>query len=337
MKQLHFFPVYFIFIFLISCKNDQKVDVSHIEIPVEFHGFYKDFSEIDPQNVKRDMSILQDKYPHFTSFYLKELLPWKVDLESPNYAHDISVFLTHKDYSNLLDTVNLFFPNTEKVNKDLLSAFKHIYYYDTSFYIPEHVYYFVSALNFYTAVIIDDQNFGIGLDMFLGEDYPHYSAVGIPEFGRLRFTPENIPVWASQIIYADKYPFETDNQNLLELIIQKGKEYYFLEKVLPDIPTHVIFGYSEEQMNIAEEQEAFIYNYFIQNELLHEKSLQKIIRYVLEGHNTPGFPPELPGNIGSFLGWKIIRQYVEENKLGLKEVLEEKDAQQILSRARYKP
>lgn len=120
-------------------------------------------------------------------------------------------------------------------------------------------------------------------------------------------------------------------------MVEKGKEQYFLEKVLPDLADSIKFGYTSEQMQWAAANEAFIYNFFLQNNLLYEKNQQKIMRYVMEGPNTPGFPENSPGNLGTFIGWKIVQSYVKNARQPLKEVLQTTDAQRILNLANYKP
>lgn len=320
-----------------SCSTNDKADTSKIQIDTEFHSFYKDFSELDTLHTAQSLETLKSKYPHFLNFYLDTLVGLNVHGDYANHITEINYFLNYKDFRGLFDTVNIVFPNTKKIDESLIDAFQHIQFYDSTFYIPKHVYYFVSTLNGFTSVIQNEENLGIGLDMFLGESYWGYQAIRVPDYALIKLTPESIPIWVSQSIYQDKYPFYPNDQSLLELMIEKGKEIYYLEKVLPKTSLNLILGYSNEQFNWAEKNEKLIYNTFLQNDLLYEKNQQKIMRYIVEGPNTSGFPAEGPGNLGTFIGWKIIKTYANTNKLSLKEVLNQNNAQEILNKAKYKP
>ena len=49
-------------------------------------------------------------------------------------------------------------------------------------------------------------------------------------------------------------------------------------------------------------------------------------------------PPESPGNTGSWLGWKIVQKFMQENPTyTLKSLMQETDAQKILTLSKYKP
>lgn len=121
------------------------------------------------------------------------------------------------------------------------------------------------------------------------------------------------------------------------MMIERGKEIYFLEKTLPFVADSLYFGFTDAQLKWCNENEAKIYGYFQQHELLFEKQLQKVLRYVTDGPFATGMPPESPGNVGTFIGYKIVKNFAENNNVTLNEVLLTKDAQYILSKAKYKP
>jgi hypothetical protein len=65
---------------------------------------------------------------------------------------------------------------------------------------------------------------------------------------------------------------------------------------------------------------------------------QKILRYVNEGPNSAGLP-ESPGNVGTWLGWQIVKAYAAQNpKMTLEQIINDKqEAQQFLLLSKYKP
>lgn len=313
-------------------------DQNHTNIALRYQSFpfYKDYIALDTQHIGESLTKLEKKYPHFLNFYLDTVMSLNMHGQFSDTNKVFNSLLTFKDYRHLFDTVLQVFPNTKEQDQAIITAFKNLKYNDSSFRIPTKVYYFISYLN-NSAFTYSDTVLGVGLDMFLGRNFKPYESVGIPAYATIRFTKENIPVWACRVVYENRFPFNPDNKNLLDLMVEKGKEIYFLKKCLPEIPEHLLLGFTEEQMKWCNENEALIYNFFIQHKLLYETRLQEIMRYVLDGPNTPGFAPESPGNLGTFIGWKIITDYAKNEKADLETVLKQQDPQLILREANYKP
>lgn len=326
-------------LFLYSCGNDSvdAPNVTTVKVPYQSFPFYKDFSALNVKDVTGSLTKLKAKYPGFLDFYLDTLAGFAFHRQYNDTNQLLNGFFTHKDYLGLMDTVNKAFPDTKNLDEQLKSSLQYIKYYDSTFELPQQVYYFVSGLNGYNVVYQNEKNIGIGLDFFLGRKFAPYASVGVPDYATIRNTPENIPVWVGNMLYEDKYPFVYEERNLLDMMIQKGKELYFLEKITPYLNDSTRLGYTAAQMKWSMEHEPMIYNFLIQNKLLFENDLQKIMRFVTDGPNTAGMPPESPGNIGSFIGWKIVVKYMENTKISLHQLLEMKDAQKILEGAKYKP
>lgn len=323
-----------------SCENSQKkVDLSNVQIEVKALDFYKDFAKIDSQNIAKGLNTLKAKYPQFLDFYLDTLLPFgplNGNYSQPLAQERIGQIFTFPDYKKLNDTVLIAFPQTDKITVELVETFKNIKYHLPNAVLPNEIIYFTSCLNQWTAITHETQ-LGIGLDMFLGKDFPPYRSIDIPDYALLRHTSEQIPVWAARAIYFNNFNAEQYDKSLLELMIQNGKEWYFLKKVLPDMPKEKLFGYTKEQMDWAEKNQTLIYNFFLRDNMLYDKSQQKIMRYVTQGPNSAGFPSEAPGNIGSYLGYKIVESYAKNDNKNLQELLKEKDAMSIFRKANYKP
>ncbi len=59
--------------------------------------------------------------------------------------------------------------------------------------------------------------------------------------------------------------------------------------------------------------------------------------YLGEAPFTQGFPETSPGNIGQWVGWRIVQKFASENsKLTLQQVLET-PAKQVFEGSKYKP
>ena len=61
-------------------------------------------------------------------------------------------------------------------------------------------------------------------------------------------------------------------------------------------------------------------------------------KYTNDGPTISAFPKESPGNIGKYIGWKIVSSYLKKHpKLELKQLMEEKDMMKIYQESGYKP
>ncbi|MNL31268.1 hypothetical protein D3C87_1530460 [compost metagenome] len=124
-------------------------------------------------------------------------------------------------------------------------------------------------------------------------------------------------------------------------MIYNGKILYFMDQVLADeTPDSVKIGYTAKQLEWCKTFEGDIWGYYLQNNLLFETDYQKIQVFLSEGPFTPGLGEknESAPKLGIWVGWQIVRKYMQENKqVTLQQLMAEKDAQKILQGAKYKP
>ena len=255
---------------------------------------------------------------------------------NPGIEHGLKTFLAYKDYRGVFDSVNVHFPDTKEIEKQLSKGFQYLKYYYPNYHEPK-IIYIVSGLNNWGAFTFDDNTLAIGLDMFLGKNYPFYKSVGLPDYLDPYFSPDYIPVAAFSAIYNEMQPFDKDKP-LLDMMIQKGKMQYFLSKVVPFVADTTRFGYSENQLKWCEASEGEIYNFFIKENLLYESSQQRVLRYVTDGPNSTGMPDQSPGNIGMWIGYRIVLSYMKQYpSTTMEQLFNNTDAQKLLEQAKYKP
>jgi hypothetical protein len=61
-------------------------------------------------------------------------------------------------------------------------------------------------------------------------------------------------------------------------------------------------------------------------------------KFVNDGPTTNGFPKESPGNIGQFIGWQIVKSFMNTHPdSSLHYLMNEKDLIRIFNDAKYKP
>lgn len=332
------------------CNNtgENKPDVSHIKVSLPTSRFDIDLYAIDTNHIGDGLQKLKAKYPDFLDYFLDTLMAYNI---RGNYSDTVAgireglkPFLVFKDFADLEDSIKQHYPDTRKTDEELTEAYKNMKYYFPSYPIPKVVYLNL-GLSRWPAFPLDSSTLCIALDMFLGDHFPHYKSVGLPDYLMVHRRQSYIPVSAFTALYRGLHPFSIDDRTLLDLIIQRGKEQYFLHKIFPDKPDSVVFGYTQRQVDWCNKNEALIYNFFIHQNLLYNKEAHSITPYITEGPfatglESPAAPVKnTPGNVGTWLGYKIVSSYMANHPTTtLPQLLAfQTDAARFLDEAKYKP
>lgn len=324
---------------LMACQAKKKIpDVSHIPISVSIERFDQQLFRIDTNNVMSGLKLLAASYPDFMPVYLREIMNFG-PLTDSNRLMEVQMrgFLTNKDFRALQDSVEAHFANIKPVEESLTQAFRLARYYMPAFEAPR-VVSFISAIGNYGAVTIDS-TLGIGLDMYMGPDFPIYRMVpDYPDYVIRRFTPAYIGTNVMKVLHQNYFPLRGEGSKLIEQMLDLGRQQYFLEMVLPETPEEVRLGYTKAQLAFCNENEQMIWQFFVQHKLLYTNDWQDIIRYLGEGPSTQGMPAEAPGQIGAFTGYRIVQAYMQKHpEVTLEKLLNMRDVMGIFNEARYRP
>jgi hypothetical protein len=319
------------------CDNNKSPDVSTINVDLHAVRYDTLLYAIDTNNVKEGLLALSAAHPLFTEVFTQDLTGWGIVNDTSTIVFNSARhYLTYKDYVNLQKTVLQKFPDTKKQDAELKKMFQYIKYYLPQYKIPK-LYYFNSGLNIYSAITFDTL-IGVGLDMYLGADFEFYPSVQLPKYQIARCTPEYIAPNVASNVYRLLFPFDNTGKNMLQSMIARGKEMYFLDQVLSQTEDSLKIGYTAAQLKWCEDNEKMIWNYFAQNNLLYSTEMRKYLAFVADGPSSQGFPSECPGNIGTFIGWQIVKDYCKKNPpKSLEKFLMEPIAEQdILTISGYK-
>ena len=107
---------------------------------------------------------------------------------------------------------------------------------------------------------------------------------------------------------------------------------------MPDMEDTLKIGFTKKQVDWCEKHEKDIWGLLIKNKFLYSTELDVISKFTGEGPFTTGLAKESPARTGVWIGWRIVRNYMNKNsKITLEELMNENDAQKILSTSKYKP
>lgn len=320
-------------VFIISCDpRTEKTDVSDIKINTPVARFEKDLFEVENET---DLKKLKEKYPVFSELFFRNIIGVG-NTDEATMIHYLRDFQQDTYIREVMEKCQEVYPDLNETEKEFNKAFKYYHHHFPGAIIPRLIS-FMSGFSY--TIIVDDSLLAFSLDMYLGSDCEFYPRLGIPQYKFLQMDRDHIVSDGMKAWISTEYEPETKNNDLLEVMVYNGKLLYALDLLLPGTPDHIKANYTEEQIRWCRENEAEIWFHFIDRELLYEQDNNVFIKYMSEGPFTPGFPEGSPGQIGKWVGWQIVRKYMETNSsVTLKQLFEEQvSASDILNQSNYKP
>jgi len=333
MKKL--FP-FLCIVLLLACKSKKHhPDVSSIKIDLKVERFEKDFFAVDINHVEAALDELNVKYPSFINDYLYNILGALPQRDSVLKY----VKLFKKDYQYIDDAAQQRFPSFDPYQKEIERGFQFVKYYFPNYRLPTTLITFVGPLEG-TANALTSSGMAIGLQSYLGKNYPAYQTEYIsevyPAYKSRKFEPPYIAVNCIKNIIEDIYPSKAGGRPLIEQMVEAGKRLYLLDAFLPETADSLKTGYTQQQLEDCYKNEKNIWSYFIENNLIYETEPNLIGAYINDGPNTPELGAGSPGFIGQFVGWQIVKKWMErDTKISLDELMK-KNAKELFEEAKYK-
>lgn len=226
------------------------------------------------------------------------------------------------------------FGDMENIRQDFETAFKYIKYYYPNFK-PPVIYTMITG--FGQDLYVSDDMIVIGLDFFAGPQAT-FRPLEVPDYIKRRYTPKHVVPSVILLLSQRFNESDPESKTMLADLIYYGKSYYFTDFVLPNTPDSLIIGYTAEEMAGTEVNKAVIWSHFLKNELLYETSHVVKKKYLDERPVTFEIGNKAPGRIGTWLGWQIVKAYMDEQEeVTLPELMQETNAQRILEKSNYRP
>ena len=326
------------FLFFSCNSKKNNPDVSDIKININTIRFEKVFFNIDTTNTLIELEKMSNEFSNFNTFFLSNLL--NLDPEWPDSIATKYINGYISAYKPIYDTSQIIFKDFSKYEKEIKSGLQYLKYYFPNYKTPNNIITYLGPLDGY-GDIITPNSFVIGLQQHLGKSASYYNSSIVsetyPPYISARFEPSYISINCMKNVVLDLYPEAFEEKSLVVQMIEKGKRLYMLERLLTEKPEYQLIGYTQKQMDDCNDHEASIWNLFIQNNLLQSTDYNMIRNYIGDSPKTQELGDASPGNIGSYVGWQIVRKYMSKNsKIKLNELMT-KDADEILSEAKYKP
>jgi gliding motility-associated lipoprotein GldB len=314
-----FIIVFLILLTLTSCSsnNNEVVDVSGIDVEFLVNRYEVDFYRAN----QGSLPLLKNKYPY--------LFP-------RSFSDSLAISkMSNKEELDLFNETQKLYSDISDLGLELMSLFKHIKYYNPKFKSP-NITTMISDIDYDSRVIYADSLLLISLDVYLGKEHEFYS--DYPKYIKENNTKENIIVDIANSI-SENQILPITSRSFIGKMVYEGKKMYLLDLYLPTISDKLKIGFLDQKLAWAVTNEEDIWKYFIERKLLFstDTKLNKrfldnapFSKFYLENDN------QSPGRIGVWLGWQIVRSYMQNNDVSLQQLLKINELD-LYKKSKYKP
>ena len=316
MKKYLFLVVFYLLI--LSCDNKSKVKKAVTAIPLELKvtRFDKIFFETPPQ----DLGNVKKEFPYFFPKGIDDSV-WFNKMQDPLWRE-------------LYTEVQKKYANFDPVKVELEKLFKHIKYYFPETKTPK-VITIISEMDYRNKAIYADSLAVISLELYLGKNHKFYQ---FPNYLKQNFEQRQI---APDLVtsFAERRIQPVVEKDLLSQMVYQGKVLYLKDVLLPDYSDADKIGYSVQQIKWCQENESYMWRYFIEKEMLYSNDQKLVARFINPAPFSKFYleiDNESPGQVGAWIGWQMVRSYINNNDVPLAALLKT-NAKELFVKSKYKP
>lgn len=305
-------------LFFLACDQKSKVEKEVEEIPVDIkvERFDKVFFEAKPE----DLIKVKKQFPFFFPAGNDDAV-WLKKMQDPLWREVYAE--VQKKYSNF-----------EPVREQFNTLFQHVKYYFPKTKTPK-VITIIGEMDYNAKAIYADSLVVVALELYLGKEHKFYE---FPNYLKENFEERQImPDVVSSFTYRN-IPVSPERDLIAQMVFE-GKQLYAKDLLLPEYTDAEKIGYKPEQIKWCEENEAYMWRYFVESEMLYSADPKLTNRFMTPAPFSKFYleiDNDSPGRIGAWIGWQIVRSYMKNNTVTLPELLKV-SPKEIFEKSKYKP
>jgi hypothetical protein len=156
----------------------------------------------------------------------------------------------------------------------------------------------------------------LGQERYLGRNHQLTSSLPPQQF--YDWIKEGMePQYASSdalVIWLSTNVLKSTDENFASEMIRWGKLLAILEIISPEVQLHNHLRYSEQDFEWALKAERGVWEYLVDQQMLFKTDQELNMNFLNEGPYTIGLSQESPDRMGRFLGYRIVKQYIDANQ-----------------------
>ncbi len=319
---------------LMACNKSKRLELTESKLPAtNIVRFDSLLLTIDTANILKSVKELYKAEPEFMPYYVANIIESNPS-DTLETARLVGLFLQNATFKQVNKDVLSVFKNTDSIQQSIDLAYQYLNQYFPKIKTPK-VYFYVSGFN--SPIVLEDNFVGIGLDLYLGSNYPPYRDMSY-QYLLYNMRPASIAPDLLSAMLFKHFPFDGQQERLLENMLYRGKIMHLLSLIMPQVPPHDIMGYTRFQWEWSRKYENKIWNSIVGQKDLYSTDITIINKYLNDAPFTATISQESPGRLGTWVGWQIISQYMKNNpETTIVQLMEMTDYQQILTKSEYQP
>jgi hypothetical protein len=296
---------------LVGCYTTPQDPAMSAPIPkMTAIRFDSAFFAMDSLHFEADLAKLVRAYPQFSADYFNRILMLSSKKESKKILAFYKAYLPIYQATTKIQAY-------KKATPEIAEAFKRFHYYFPSYRLPTQLIYFIGPLETYGNVVTKD-GLAIGLQLYMGAASSWYNSEQIntiyPSYISRQFAPEYIVVNSIQNILNDYDPLAINGKQLIDQMIEIGKRQYILEQCLPTASDTLLLGYTGNQLKAIKENTGDIWTFLSSQNRLFSVDPNLTSAILTEAPYNDYFGEDIPGNVGKYIGYLIVRSWMQQQK-----------------------
>jgi len=314
---------------LFSCGSSDPldVDVSEMKVQIEFERFEQEFAKAASANeMEKVNQTLMAKAGELYEFYIFDLLSVSPEHDSIGsylwyFQNDPTIDLVNQDINNKFSDMSI-------LQDRIIDMFKHLKYHLPAAPLPIRIVTYNSAFRY--GVTSTSNQIGLGLDMYLGASNRNIEQLAFPQYMKAKMDDQFLPVdiansWAMTNIFA-----ESPGETFVSYMIYYGKLIYLVDAMMPDLEDCLKVRYTQSEYDFALASEFDVWQLLVDRNWIYSTEVKLIMRYFHDAPTTVEIEGS-PDRMGQFMGWQMVKQYMEKNpEVTVKDLIEETNESKIL-------
>ena len=246
-----------------------------------------------------------------------------------NYYAEPALKALYKDAIDLFDANS---PAIMQIEKELSHGFMQLRRMLPAMQTPAF-YMHVSGLR--QNMIVADSLLSFSIDKYLGADYPlykdHFYNYQLKSMVPGYVVKDGLYAWLTS-----DYPFRGQHDVLLERMIYEGKIVCILVRAGYGYSCQHVMSLTDSEYKWCLKNESAIWKTIVERRHLETPDRVTVSKY-FQSAPAVFISDEAPGNLGTFIGYRIVERYMKQTKTNCETLLNNSDARDIFKKSKYKP
>jgi len=278
---------------------------------------------------------LYAEYGSFYEDYVERILQ-AAPIDDPRLPIALTSFTMNPDWRAVQQRADSVFGDMGPQRAEFGAAFGRLlgFFPDS---IAPRIVVFNSGFNY--GIAPTDSVLGIGVEWFIGPDHPVIGLLApdaFPQYLKERMRPEMLVPSAVKGWLQAHYTRDTRGEDLLTNLMEIGRVMYLLDALLAETNPALKFAFTDAQLKWCEDNEFNVWTALVTGQVLYSKKAADIDRLMNDGPFTNGFPRESPGHIGEWIGYRMVKSYMDDHdEVSMAQLFGNTEPQSVLKS--YKP